>query len=311
MTTDVPMNDELLALTYTGVFVISRDHVVVPAIADAFADDRRDHALVQHWLGDEWVQQLIETSICGVCARQGDVTEVFNVGVDGNVVVARLPGGPVSEAVDTSPRGPNYSETLRCVRLIGGDVYVAGMARQCYRRTGNGVWRAMDAGTYVPRGQRTEAVGFLDLDGSDSGNIYAVGYKGEIWHFDGTTWHQEDSPTGVALTKVLVAQDGYVYVAGLAGTILLGRHGQWDLLCKGESSEDFWGLAEYRGDIYLASNQGVHVIRDGHLNNVDMGIQTEISTAYLHASDGVLYSVGPKDVVMTEDGHAWHVMPKP
>jgi hypothetical protein len=55
-------DDESLELTYTGVFVRSRDHIIVPAVVDAYAEDQRDHALVQHWRRDDWVQQLIDES---------------------------------------------------------------------------------------------------------------------------------------------------------------------------------------------------------------------------------------------------------
>jgi hypothetical protein len=312
MTSETASDNNPLELTYTGVFVRSRDHVIIPAIVDSFADDRRDHALVQHRLGEEWVQHLVENSICGVCATGADVAEVFNVGVDGRVVVARIPGGEANEVVDSSMRGPNFSETLRCVRLIGGQVHVAGMARQCYRRNSQGSWSAIDLGTYLPRGQRTEAVGFLDLDGFELSEVYAAGYKGEIWSMDGNAWKQEASPTNVALTKVLAsASQGHVFVAGLAGTLIRGRKGRWDVIAAGQVADDFWGLEEFNGKLFLATNQGLYVLNGDALAPVNLGTDEAVSTSYLHSADGILYSVGPKDVLMTENGLDWVVVPKP
>jgi hypothetical protein len=312
MAEDVP-NDaqEPLELTHTGVFVHRRDHVIVPTIVDAFAEDKRDHALVYHWLDGDWSQHLIEDSVCGVAALGEEPVEVFNVGVNGNVVVARIPGGPATEQIDPSPRGPNYSETLRCVRIIGGEVYVAGMARQVYRRDASGRWSAIDAGVYVPRGQRQSAVGFLDLDRGGDGLLYAAGYKGEIWVRDAGGWRQENSPTSVALTRVLAVADGDVIIAGLAGVLLKGRAGRWQVLAEGETDADFWGLAELHDVVYVASSSRLFVLAGASLQAVDFGLARPISTSYLHSADGVMWSVGPKDIVRTEDGVDWEVVPNP
>jgi hypothetical protein len=310
---DSMANGVALELTYIGVFVLSRNHIVVPAIVDKYADDRRDHALVQHWLVDDWVQHLVDGSICSVCALGSNPAEVFNIGVGGHVVVARIPGGESHEDIDTSPRGPNYSEMLRCAKVISGVVHVAGMARQVYRRDARGAWSAIDAGVYLPRGARKKATGFLDLDGFGLSDIYAAGYKGEIWSYDGAVWLQRPSPTNVALNKVLVSSAGNVFIAGLAGTLLRGRADKWTLIAEGQTSEDFWGLAEFKGSVYVATNYAVYKVVGDDLVVLNLGQQgdDDVSTSYLHAGDGILMSVGDKDILRTDDGVHWVAMPKP
>ncbi|HXF46509.1 MAG TPA: hypothetical protein VNK91_10365 [Burkholderiaceae bacterium] len=303
--------DEALALTHTGVFIHRRDHVIVPTIVDAYADDKRHHALVYHWLDGDWSQHLVEDSICGVVATGDSPVEVLNVGVNGTVVVAKIPGGESTESVDPTARGPNYSETLRCVRKIGPSIYVAGMARQVYRRDGLGRWVAVDAGTYLARGQRHQAVGFLDIDGDSDGRLYAVGYKGEIWIREADAWTQEPSPTSVALTKVLGTSSGDVVICGLAGVILRGTKGRWQVLAEDATREDFWGLAEYLGEIYLATDRRLFKLVGNTLQPVDFGSPRPLSTSYLHSADGVLWSVGPKDIVFTDNGTDWHLVPNP
>lgn len=303
--------DSELELTYTGVFVHSKEHIIVPAVVDVYAADRKDHALVQHWIADDWVQHLVDESICGVCALGSNPTSVFNVGVGGHVVVARIPGGEVDEEVDTSARGPNYSELLRCVKLVDGLVHVAGMARQVYRRDSGGAWSAIDSGVYQPRGTRDRATGFLDLDGFGLADIYAVGYKGEIWFYDGAKWTRLASPTNVALTQVLAASSGDVYVAGLAGTFLRGRGNRWMQVAQGQIEDDLWGLAEFQGRVYVAGKRGIYWIDGDDLVQVDLGLGDGVTTSYLHAADGVLVSVGEKDIVRTDDGVHWLSMPKP
>ena len=310
---DSTTDEAALELTYTGVFVVSRNHIVVPAIIDEYADDRRDHALVQHWLVDDWVQHLVDESICGVCAQGSNPAEVLNIGIGGHVVVARIPGGEAYEDVDVSPRGPNHSEMLRCVKLIGGFAHVAGMARQVYRRNAHGVWSNIDAGVYQPRGTRRKASGFLDIDGFDLSEIYAVGYKGEIWSYDGSTWVERESPTNVALSQILASSSGDVFVAGLAGTLLRGRANRWILIAQGQCSDDFWGLAEFNGSVYVATSEGVYRVADDDLVPLNLGQDggEDVSTSYLHAGDGILVSVGDKDILRTDDGVRWTSMPKP
>ncbi|HZX47839.1 MAG TPA: hypothetical protein VFF47_01320 [Nitrospirota bacterium] len=306
----VANSEEILELTYTGVFVYRRNHVIVSTIVDEFAEDQRDHALVYHWMDNDWAQQLIDNSICGSCAINEGGAKIFNVGVDGKVAVRALPTGESVEVVDTTGDSPNYSETLRCVRVIDNYIYVAGMARQVYRRETSNRWIRMDQGVYVPRGQRTKAVGFLDIDGTPE-DLYAVGYKGEIWYYNGKGWDQEDSPTNVALTKIFYVQPSVVYIAGLAGTLLCGCHGSWRAIRQETTNEDFWGITEFRGRIYLANYDGVYVLDGNSLHLIDFGLGRKFTTAYLHAADGVMWSAGSKDLAYTEDGVIWIEVEKP
>lgn len=303
-------NEEQLELTYIGVFVRNRNHVIVPTIVDKFSEDRRDHALVYHWLNQEWVQHLIENSICGVSALSEPSTKVFNVGVDGKVVVASIPGKS-EEIVDSSERGPNYSETLRCVRKIGSHIYVAGMARQVYRRESDGLWVKWDDGVYVPRGKREVATGFLDISGSSDELLYAVGYKGEIWHYDKKKWAQEDSPTNIALTQVCFVNPSEIYVAGLSGVVFRGSRGAWRKIDQDVTESDFWGITELNGCVYFSNYDGVFVLKNDTLVHVDLGFDRKLTTAYLHASDGVMWSVGQKDLAYSFDGTKWFEAEKP
>ena len=120
-----------------------------------------------------------------------------------------------------------------------------------------------------PREERKRGVEFHAITGFNESSIFAVGQYGEIWHFDGRTWTQEDSPTSVALTRATVASKGRVFVAGMAGTVLRGRRGQWAVAAEGTTSEDFWGLVEYVPDIYLSNYSGVFRLIDDDLEKVE------------------------------------------
>lgn len=199
-----------------------------------------------------------------------------------------------------------------CLPVPSGPLRRAGMARQeVYRRNPGGTWTAIDTGVYQPRGSRDKATAFLDMDGFGPSELYAAGYKGELWSFDGGTWVQRDSPTNVALTKVHASNAAEVYVVGLAGTLMCGRADRWALLAEGQVSDDFWGLTEFNGSVYVASNRAVYRVEDGTLVEFNFGQDHPVTTSHLHAADGILVSVGPKDILRTEDGVLWSAMPKP
>ncbi len=300
----IDKEEDKVEITHTGVFVLSKERIMSPSFVDEFENDKQ--SVILHKIGDKWARQSIPNSICGSCGLTADgLLSMYGIGVNGTIAVAKRPGGNFSEDVDQSDRGPNFSETLRCVKIIDGLVHVAGMARQVYRRLGDNNWTAIDEGTYQPRGTRTKATGFLDIAGTSLSDIYAVGYKGEIWHFDGKDWSQNESPTNVALSSVLAASDGNVYIAGLMGTLLRGRNNAWEPLAQGQQSDDFWGLAEFNGKIYVATRSALFTLDDGDLVPVDFGTGTDVTTSYLHSNDGVLYSVGEKDICYTENGKDW------
>ena len=56
--------------------------------------------------------------------------------------------------------------------------------------------------------------GFEAIAGFGEENIYAVGWRGEIWQRKDDGWIQRDSPANVILTGVCCTDDGYVYICG-------------------------------------------------------------------------------------------------
>ena len=92
---------------------------------------------------------------------------------------------------------------------------------------------------------------------------------------------------------------------------VLWRSGRWTLIAEGQTTDDFWGLAEFKGSIYAATSHALYVIDGEDLVAIDLGQGPDVSTSYLHAADGILLSVGDKDILRTEDGMHWVAMPKP
>jgi hypothetical protein len=292
------------------VSIYKRNHVWVRAVDDEFTEKNVDHAIMLRWLDGAWGRKSLGRAVRATAFPEEPKLAVANMAVDGHIVFFTLPGEQ-TEIVDASDEGPSDLVNLRDMRLIGRRLYTVGMARRAYRRQGPDNWVAIDQGAFVPRAARRQAIGFNSLDGLDEKNIYAVGYMGEIWFYNGQSWEQQDSPTNVVLNVVRCVSHDEVYACGMAGTIIRGRRGQWQVVEQDATKKDFWGMTVFQGRVYVSNYDGVFVIQDGGLAQINMRLKKKISTAYLDAADGVLWSVGEKDAVYTDDATNWVVVNSP
>lgn len=295
-------------ITFTGVAIKSSDEVFITSIIDEYADESPDHCLVLRYSGGSFKQLMIDHAV--VATLFNSDKSVCFVGPTGTVTIVGSQGVQTEE-IDASDLGPSSLVNVRGAAMIGSRPYVCGMARLVYRREEAVGWSRVDQDVFVPRARRKKAVGFHAIAGTDERSIFAVGQYGEIWHFDGRTWTQEESPASVALTQVAVASDGSVVAAGLVGTVLRGRVGAWEVVADDATEADFWGVAEYRGRVYLSSHNGLYLLGHDELEAVNMGLDGDLTTAYVDAADGVIWSVGQKSLAVSADGELWRLVPNP
>jgi hypothetical protein len=201
--------------------------------------------------------------------------------------------------------GENDPETrgfLRRVRGIAGKAYAAGMDRQVYRRDDRDRWTCIVQSMRPVRG--AEVVGFEGIDGYSESEIYAAGWRGEIWQFDGSRWREIDSPTNFILTNLICGGDGMVYACGRVGLLLRGRGDAWEVIEHGRARDDFWGLAWFNDHLYVCGSRRLFRLEGDDLERVHFGDELPDTCYHLSSADGVLWSVGAKDV-MSFDGTTW------
>ena len=201
--------------------------------------------------------------------------------------------------MDPKKRGP-----LREIRGIAkGRAYAVGTCRQAYVRDGEDQWRCIDQSAQGGDTPITDT-SFESIDGFSEQEIYTVGWEGEIWKYDGSVFTQQNSPTNLALHKVRCAPDGFAYACGQLGTLLRGRDDQWEVIEHGSTREDLWGMEVFDGQLYVSSNHLVYRLEDGKLTPVDFGDDAPRTCYHLSAADGIMWSIGAKDV-MEFDGSNW------
>jgi hypothetical protein len=92
--------------------------------------------------------------------------------------------------------------------------------------------------------------------GSSSSDVFAVGAKGTILHFDGSKWSTMSSGTSVALSAVFGTGASEVYAAGASGTVLKYDGSAWKSVGP-STSTDFYGVYADAGEILVVGTSGV------------------------------------------------------
>lgn len=186
---------------------------------------------------------------------------------------------------------------LRSVREISGYAHAIGIRGMIYRLDVIDRWTRIDEG--IPSsfdGQAIHGYGLSDL--------IAVGFGGQIWHYDGKQWRQEDTATNQNLSAVVCAPDGTVYVGGHNGTLLRGQPGQWSIILQTDLDDDIWDLEWFAGRLFVSTLDGLFTLRGDRLDQVSYGKYTPRSTYQLSAHGDVMWSNGETDI-MEFDGTSW------
>lgn len=222
---------------------------------------------------------------------------------EGGQVMCNGSGDFHIEQIGIADNSPEHYGPMRGIRLIGDQVYAVGMNRQAYRRDKKGAWTNIDNDIKTPP-ESDDVTGFEAVDGFNEKEIYAVGWDGEIWQFNGRKWSQKDSPTNFVLVDVCCAGDGNVYACGRLGTLLRGRGDRWEVIKHESIDDDIWSLAWYKDRLYLSTMDAVYVLEDDRLLFMNMGKDQPETCFHLSTADGVLWSIGARDI-MSFDGSTW------
>jgi hypothetical protein len=299
-----PRNPAFSGLSLTTGVVRHSDLGYLIATHDAAASEGYVDSILYTFYQGVWYAGTVPWLACSGTVCHVPAERSLTLGADGSVEASG--GGVVKEeasiascGVDPTRRGP-----LREIRGIAkGRAYAVGTCRQAYVRDGEDQWRCIDQSAQVGDTPITDT-SFESIDGFTEQEIYTVGWEGEIWKYDGAVFTQQNSPTNLALYKVRCAEDGYAYACGQLGTLLRGRDDQWEVIEHDSTREDLWGMEHFAGQLYVSSTHFVYRLEGDTLKPVDFGDDAPRTCYHLSAADGIMWSIGPKDV-MEFDGSSW------
>lgn len=255
---------------------------------------------------DEWCSDAFRWLACSGTVCKAPSEKFLLLGIDGQIF--SVGGGNKREetpvpGIDTNNKKRGLFREIR--GIANGRAYAVGTGRMAYIRIDEDTWHCIDhsAQVFTDTVTKTDTC-FESIDGFSEQDIYTVGWEGEIWHYDGERFQQITSPTNLALYKVRCAADGYVYACGQLGTLLRGRNEHWEVIDHGDTREDLWGMEYFNGKLYVASSYFLYTLENDRLVRVEFGDDKPGSCYHVSAADGILWSIGAKDV-MEFNGIEW------
>ena len=156
----------------------------------------------------------------------------------------------------------------------------------------------------------------VDVWGTDSNELFAVGMHGIIWHFDGRSWSYMESGTRVHLLGVWGTDSNNVYAAGDyvedQPTLLHYDGSHWQPVQVDTDLNAIYDISgTATGDIFAGSGDGIllHYSPDGtdqwHVLHSEWNVS--FIGVWANASNDV-YAVGTEGTIVHYDGEAWSQM---
>ncbi len=292
---------------FTFCSVLHRDKLYVAGVAVELEDQDVHHAILFESQDESWDRWSFEHRLAGITSYDSrGVAKLMTVGIDGFVETADFDGADEERIGEHEPDGgPNLLRPLRCVRIVGSHVYVAGAQRQVFRRhLDSSDWQRVDQGVYIPRSSLD--VGSLhDIDGASEAWLVAVGLSGEIWLCVDEVWSQLDSPTNIRLEAVRHLGGTRFITGGAQGTLILGDAGALNVVEQDLTTETFSSIERAFDTLFLCTDQGnLFRLDNDVLTAVDCGLPPSSGGGFLSYGDGVLLFTTDFHV-MVFDGNAW------
>jgi hypothetical protein len=290
---------------FTDGFVFSKEFVVISSRLNALDD--YEHSRILIYKGKNWGHFDVDLTVRSVCGVNQPIRTLYSLGREGVIDISS--GGRGSqESINDAGVGPGKLGYLNVMRQIAGRLYVCGVSGQLYRRDPGG-WAHFDQGVLDPKGGM-EAQDIYCIDGTSSNDIYAVGQRGLLVHFDGAKWMRLPPPTGSHLNWIRCVSPTEVYICANGGGFFKGYADHWENYSLAGSRESFWCVEVFKGIPFLASSSGLYNFDGKSLQKVRTDINPTPDGHRLHSNDEVLWSFGTERLCFF-DGKKWTYVKHP
>ncbi len=291
-------------LSFVAGAAMGSGRVLIVAVPDEFAERREEVSVLLDWQDGTWEfkDRVVAAAPVAIASATGKKPSVLSLGYWGELYEVDASGARESSIAKSLRRSERSFGPMRGLCSVGEFFFAVGMGRVAFVRTGDGSWK--DISPADDEDASVDPIGFQAVAGGRQDDVYAVGFGGDIWHFDGERFNPSVSPTNMLLNAVHVTPNGTVLIAGKAGILLIGRDGMWDRIEHDATDLEFFSLQWFQEHLYLATTQAVFLLEGDTIELVDFGEAGPATCFHLFESGGTLWSVGAKDILRF-DGSRW------
>ncbi|MFA8362342.1 hypothetical protein ACEPT7_31220 [Burkholderia ubonensis] len=260
-------------------------------------------------VGRQWFYHDVNANIVSVCEKRQTDTELRKLAAlskEGEVELWTSKDGSSSmEKIPNAGVRLGSLGYMRSIREIGNALFACGFNSQVYMRH-DGIWKSLVSGPLKHRHAASDDyVIFNAIDGYSEKDVYVVGSKGALYHWDGNGWQQITLKIDENLECIRCYGTDDVWIGGSNGTLLNGNavRGFRDVSDVADN-DTFWSLAKFKDKVYLGTTEGLFSYDGQAIRAVVTGLDPEVETYTVDATADALWSIGAKDLVRF-DGHVW------
>jgi hypothetical protein len=293
------------SVTFLNGYSPRKNSLGLLAFPDALSSETRFCRFFSMTTSGEWFHLDFDfdcRSLAAILATKtwfilGKNGEIIEIGVGGNTKITQIFGAGLY-----TPEKRGYLETIK---NINDQLFVCGYGRQVYQKI-NEQWVSIAEDILTKK----TGTGFFDIDGTSAFDIYGVGWNGEIYYYNGLVWEKENSPTKEHLASVKCLNKNEIWICGNNGIVLFGSRNNWKAIHDKNYQNNWYSIEEFNNRIYIAGNNILAYIDGENIKPVETGLNKKFTTHKLHAKDGLLWSIGEKDI-LTYDGKSWEELLHP
>jgi hypothetical protein len=184
---------------------------------------------------------------------------------------------------DSGVDGPRHLGRPKKIRMIAGRPYVCGFAGQFYTIAGkleSRKWVHMDDGLAEPEG-KLGSIDLTDLDGTAANDIYTVGIKGLLAHWDGARWTRIKLLTNSNLFGIRCITKSHVVAVGNKGVFIEFDGKDWRVeQVPGAEKLDFFDVQHFQNQIFVCAGTEMFVRKGDKWQRVAHGLDKKKTDFY-------------------------------
>lgn len=322
---------EISPVTFKSACVISDNLVYLSASLDNLDDDSEYSRCIlfdyNEGLKNGWYYHDLDFDVISVCYNNEENKKIYSISNEGHLEEFDGVDGKLS-FIDGSGLNEDWSlgkGYLFTIKSINNDIFATGYDSQIFRYNSN-KWISFNNGlitglhstidfSNIESTKEEEDISVIDICGRHSGEFFCVGRIGEsglIAHYDGNQWNSLGRKTPATLYSLLLLKTGEILTSGAQGNLLLIKEdNSIQRLTDLKFSSDFYSLAEFDGDVYIGSSEGIYIYSNHKLNKINISSQIDENLVFkLEASKSYLWAFTNK-FILRFDGVEWVIINHP